>query len=161
MELTWKGNLLGNFKVKENQTLVGHLYDKNWMGDVALGEVGNEKYSFVKKSIFSNEVLITAQLQGKPVGRILYNVWNSKATIYIDGLTYTWRYENFLYTKWCVENTDGDKIRFESNFLSGGKISANGNDSLQILIGLYVYRYFQISMYFVLFITLFTLKTLF
>jgi hypothetical protein len=151
MKITWKKNISNDFKLFNNESQIGILKSENYLDGSVFGNIENEKYSFKRKNIFENQSIIIDKTQNRQIGIIKYGIWNNKADIFVNDLKYTWKYNNVWNSEWYIEDSNGEKINFKSNFFKG-TVLTNENDALKILLGLYIYRYYQRNTFIIFFI---------
>lgn len=149
MNLTWKKNIASNTKLYENEKQIGSLEKENLFSNSVIGKIGTESYYFYKLNFFDSRIIISdITSKNQQFGTITFNIWNTRADIYIGNERYTWLYSNIWNTEWTIIEPNGKKVNFKSVILQG-KITSDTQNQLLLLIGLFIHNYIQNSTYLV------------
>jgi hypothetical protein len=139
--LIWKKGLFSNlYNIYSKGELIGNLKEKTF-SQSGVGVLFNKEYLFQTKGFLNKRTEIIDKNENKVIGEIDYNNWMTKATITVNNKTISWKYDNFLNTKWSLIDTEGLNIKF-SGSSTKGHIYSNVEDSLLILSGLFITNYY-------------------
>ena len=139
-ELSWEKGLLSNdYCIFDNDKQIGFI-KKNFFSKKSFAEINGEKYEFQERRFFRKETNIVDTSKNKIIGKIKYNTWGNKAFIELNNENFTWEYKNIWGTKWLIHNSKGVNILYYGSF-SNGQIDANEDDTIKLILGLYVNIY--------------------
>jgi len=108
----WKTKLFSKkFEIYQHDSLKGEIFKENWSRKVT-GELNARRVRFETKGFFKNETSII-DLQGEiGAGKVIFAGIISKATIIYQNREYKWQFDNFLRSKWSVNDENGAIVRY-------------------------------------------------
>lgn len=157
---SWKkGFFKSAMEIYSGENLVGSLKDKNWTQE-SDGVLNSKKFKFLTKGFFTPYTIIFDSDNGLELGRITYSGWGNKASLYISGETYTWKYLNAWGTKWVLSDSKGNTINYKGGN-SKGEISVSNLNETLVLAGLFIRDYYwqMVAVMFVVLIPVFIAST--
>jgi hypothetical protein len=141
-QYTWKNKFFSyTCEIFRYEEKVGELRNISWKRKTS-GELNGKKVLFEIKGFFDRDFLISNPSDGSLIGKIIFNVWKTKATITILEKEYSWQYDNFFHSKWSISNANESLVKYEAPFRTGD-INSYSGDEVLILTGLYIRRYLQ------------------
>jgi hypothetical protein len=142
IQYNWKTKLFSRkFDIYQHEILKGELYKESWSRKVN-GELNVRRVMFETKGIFKYETTII-DLQGEmTIGSIKFTNWKARSTILYQNKEYKWQFNNFLRSKWSVNDENGAIIRYHSHAFTG-IISSYTRDEILILSGFYIRNFLK------------------
>jgi len=106
------------------------------------GELNARRVRFETKGFFKNETSII-DLQGEiGAGKVIFAGIMSKATIIYQNREYKWQFDNFLRSKWSVNDENGAIVKYHSNAFTG-IITSYTRDEILILTGFFIRNFLK------------------
>ena len=138
----WKTKLFSKkFEIYQHDSLKGEIFKENWSRKVT-GELNARRVRFETKGFFKNETSII-DLQGEiGAGKVIFAGIISKATIIYQNREYKWQFDNFLRSKWSVNDENGAIVRYHSNAFTG-IITSYTRDEILILTGFFIRNFLK------------------
>ena len=150
-ELQWKSKLFSSdYMIFNKEQQVGML-NNSFLSSNTNGVLNEVKVVFKSKGILKQYIEIFKADTNDIIGVITFDSFMSKAKIIINGTSYNWKYTNSWNTRWRVSIENGGSINYKRKNTKG-TIESNIDDSLLMLIGLYINTYYTQTMAVVLFI---------
>jgi len=150
-KLQWKSkSFSGEYMILDKELQVGSLKN-SFLSSKTNGVLNDTKVVFKSKGILKQYIEIIKAGTDDVIGVITFGSFMSKAKIIINGTSYNWKYTNSWNTKWRVSIENGVDINYNKKNTKG-TIESNIDDSLLMLIGLYINIYYIQTMAVVLFI---------
>ena len=140
-KLNWKKNILSaQYDITSDDKPIGSLFN-NTFSQSGVGTLNGKKYTF-KTVGFLNQYSLIYNQQNEQIGSIEYNTWMTKAKLTFANNEFYWRYNNWMYSKWSISNSDGVLIKYFSS-TKKGTIESNVEDEILLLSGLFITNYFK------------------
>jgi hypothetical protein len=140
-KLKWeKGFFKSTYEIHSGDKIIGNLKENIW-SNAATGELHGKLISFRPRGFFRQKTLIIDPVRNELIGEIDFNAFMTKATIRIGDSIFKWKYDNWLNTKWSIHDSKEIQIHYSGSSLKG-KISANVEDNILTLAGLFVINYY-------------------
>jgi len=138
----WKARFFSNkYEIFQYDNVVGTLVGSGWKR-ISTGELRGKKVLFEIKGFFKQEFLISDPIDNRPIGKILFNTWRSKAVITLQEKVYNFQFENFFHSKWSITNENGNLVKYEAQ-MKHGVIQSYTDDEMLILTGLFIRDYLK------------------
>jgi hypothetical protein len=139
---TWKTKLFSKrFEIYQHDMLVGELKKEGWSRKVS-GELNSRRIVFDTRGVFKYETGIIDPQGDITIGQVKYTNWKAKSTIFYQNKEYQWRFDNFLRSKWSVNNENGALIKYHSHAFTGA-ITSYTRDEILILIGFFIRNFLK------------------
>lgn len=139
-QITWKRNVLStNYTLFSEGNSIGKLFN-NTLSQSGSGTIKGVTYRFQTTGFFIQKTKILND-SNVVVGYIEYNQWMTTARLTLFDNVYYWRFDNLLYKKWSVFNSDGLYIHYISS-MSNGEVHSNFNNHLLLLSGLFIANFY-------------------
>lgn len=140
--LIWnKGFFDSNYQLFGEGKIQASLLFNSWKNE-ARGIGLNSSY-FFRTIGFVNPSTDIIDGNNEIIGTIKYDSWHSKATLTMrSGEVYAWAFTNSWLSKWTISNFTDKQVIYEANSTSG-KISANTDDEVMLLSGLFIKEYYS------------------
>lgn len=140
-QFKWKNRFLSSdYNLYQGEEHVGQL-SGNWLRNRSAGHLGEANYTFQTRGFWKPKTIVS-DAGGNVLGEIRYNNWMTKAVLKLNDKEVTWKYKNIWNTKWEIRTSVGEEV-FAKNHTFSGNVTTNSEDSLLILMGLYVMNYYQ------------------
>lgn len=142
IQYNWKTKLFSKkFDIYQQEILKGELYKEGWSRKV-VGELNIRRIIFETKGIFKHETTII-DLQGDMVlGKIKFTNWKARSTVSYQNKEYKWQFDNFLRTRWSINDENGAIVRYHSKSFSGIIVSYT-RDEILILSGFFIRNFLK------------------
>lgn len=127
------------YKIFEGNKEIGFI-KKDYFSQKTTAEINGKKFIYLEKSPFERNSKILDS-EEKTIGIINYNTWESKASLQIGEEKLSWQYKNIWNTNWKIESSNGKIIEF--NMDGNINIDRIDNNEIEILSGLYLYKYYK------------------
>ncbi|MGD0341859.1 MAG: hypothetical protein ABSA76_09165 [Bacteroidales bacterium] len=141
-QFTWKTKFFSNlYEISRYENAAGELRSIGWKRKSA-GELNGKRVLFEIKGFFDKDFLISNPDDNSIIGKIVFNIWKTKATITILDKKYSWQYDNFFHSRWSISNENGSIVKYESH-IKNGDVTSYTDDEILILTGLYIKDYLR------------------
>ncbi|HBX66052.1 MAG: hypothetical protein CL670_09875 [Balneola sp.] len=98
-----------NYSIFENGQMVGVINDRSTNRSIK-ASLFDDNFVFEGEGFLKPRMNIIDLQQKIEIGQIRYNFFRSGAKIELSGIQYTWKFDNFLYTKWSLSNSYGNAV---------------------------------------------------
>ena len=142
LQFNWKTKMFSNrFEIYQNDILKGELYKGGWSRKV-VGELNTRRIIFETRGVFKLDTQIIDTQGEMTIGQIKYTGWKAKSTILYQDKEYKWQFDNFLRSRWSINNENGPVIKYHSNAFNG-IITSYIRDEILILTGFYIRNFLK------------------
>jgi hypothetical protein len=147
--ITWSKGLFSSlYRLYSNGKQIGYLTDKPFSRNTK-GMFDGKEYIFRNSGFFNQHTEIVDCSDNRVIGKIEYNNWKSKATVFVNGKEYNWKYDNIWNTQWSITDSDGISLRFNSS-TTKGQIEADKYEGLLVLSGLFIKNFYLQTVFIVI-----------
>lgn len=154
--LNWtKGIFESSYQLFEGGEIKHTLFFDTWRNEARA--ISQQSTYFFKSNGFMNSSIQLFDDKNNLIAMINYQPWQSKAIVSLtSGEVYHWAFTNNWHSKWAITDLKAKHVNYDSD-LSSGTISANTDDEIMLLTGLYIREYFNKIIYLVFFILFVTI----
>jgi hypothetical protein len=149
--LTWTKGLFTNlYQIYSDGNRIGVIKERTF-SQSAKASINGKEYLFRTRGFFNPYTEIIDCLSNQVIGKIEFNNWRSKATVFVNGRKIHWKHDNLWNTQWSLSDSGGIVMKFSSS-TTKGQIDAQLDDGLLVLAGLFIKNYYLQTAFFVIFV---------
>jgi len=134
--LSWKKDVIAiGYDLFLDGKLVGEIRNKQ-LSSNSLIKINGRKYFFEAEGLSNKTINIIDMNSRKQIGKIIFNLWRTKASIGLFNEEYKWESDNFSYKKWNIFSQTNDLL-IKSKLYKGDSYEVNNEiDELLVFCGI-------------------------
>jgi hypothetical protein len=138
----WKTKLFSpKFEIYRHESLKGELCKEIWPRKVN-GELNARRIMFETKGVFRHQTKIIDLQGGMDMGRIIFSLRKSGTYVIYRNKKYYWQFDNFLRSRWSLNDENENIIKYHSNAFTGLIVSYT-TDEILILAGFFIRNFIK------------------
>lgn len=134
--LIWKKDVIAiSYDLFLDDKLVGEIRNER-LSSNSYVKVNGKKYFFESEGLSKKIINVIDMNNRKQIGKIVFNLWRTKASIALFDKEYRWKSDNFFYRKWSIYSKTNIPL-IKSKLYKGDSYEINNDvDELLVFCGI-------------------------
>ncbi|MFY0683596.1 MAG: hypothetical protein JXR20_03525 [Balneola sp.] len=134
--LSWKKDVIAiGYDLFLDRKLVGEIRNERLSKNSYI-KISGKKYFFETEGLSNKAINIIDMNSRKQIGKIVFNLWRTKASIALFDKDYIWKIDTFFYIKWSIYSKTNIPL-ITSKLYKGDSYEVNNEvDELLVFCGI-------------------------